>query len=249
MGVKLQKQGRLLTITLDKPDANNTLDAALLGQISAALDQAEADPLVRVVALCANGPVFCSGADLGGSASCAPAEAAQQYFRLLRRFASSPCIIVALVEGAVQAGGVGLVAASDYVICTEAASFRLPEVLLGLIPACVLPFLIRRLGAHNSQMLALTAHKIDARRAVELHLADQLAPQGHEALRRLVLSVERIPETAVATLKHYMGQLAPITDRDEQLAVASIAALMQQPGSLDRTRELIEHGLWGGKTA
>lgn len=246
MVLKAQQQGRLLTLTIDNPSSNNALDAALLDELGHALARAEADGSVRVVAIAATGPVFCSGADLGGNASSAPHETARLYFQTLRRLTNSSRIIVSVVNGTVQAGGVGLVAASDYVLCSETASFRLPEVLLGLIPACVLPFLIRRIGVHSSQMLALTAHKIDARRALELRLVDQVAPDAAEALRRFVLSVERIPEPAVALLKTYMGQLAPITDREEELAVSSIAALMENPNSLDRVRELVDHGLWAG---
>lgn len=246
MVLKTHQQGRLLTLTIDNPASNNALDAVLLNELKHALDRAEADGSVRVVAIAATGPVFCSGADLGGSASSAPPETARLYFQTLRRLTSSSRIIVAVVNGAVQAGGMGLVAASDYVLCSDTASFRLPEVLLGLIPACVLPFLIRRIGVHSSQMLALTALKIDARRALELRLVDQVTPDVTEALRRFVLSVERIPDSAVILLKAYMGQLAPITDREEELAVSSIAALMERPGSLDRVRELVEHGLWAG---
>lgn len=246
MVLKAHQQGRLLTLTIDSPASNNALDAVLLEALGHALDRAEADPSVRVVALAATGPVFCSGADLGGPSGSAPPETARLYFRTLRRLASSSRIVVAVVDGAVQAGGVGLVAASDHVLCSQAATFRLPEVLIGLIPACVLPFLIRRTGLHSAQMLALTAHRIDAPRALELRLVDQVVPDVVEALRRFVLSVERIPEPAVATLKAYMDQLVPVTDREEELAVSSIAALMQHPDSLDRVRELVAHGLWTG---
>jgi len=247
MGISTRQQGRLFTLTLDNQANNNALDAGVLAEIGRALDHAEADPALRLLAITARGPVFCSGSDLGGAASMAPAEAAQLYFATLRRLSASPLIVVCVIDGAVQAGGVGLAAASDYVLCSPQASFRLPEVLIGLIPACVLPFLQRRVGVHNSQMLALTAHKIDAERALALHLADQLAPDVNDALRRFVLSVERIPEAAVAGLKTYMGRLAPITDAEQALAVGSIAALMELPGSLDRVRELADHGLWAGR--
>ena len=80
-----------------------------------------------------------------------------------------------------------------------------------------------------------------------LDYADLLAPSKLDATKSLaVLSVERIPDPAVALLKTYMGQLVPITDREEELAVSSIAALMENPNSLDRVRELVDHGLWAG---
>lgn len=246
MGMSMEMSGCVLRLTLDSPHSGNALDDAVLASLGQALDRAEADAAVRVLVIDATGPVFCSGADLGGTPGTAPAEAARLYFRTLRRITRSARTVVCVVDGAAQAGGIGLLAASDYVICSEQASFRLPEVLLGLIPACVLPFLIRRVGVHASQMLALSAHKIDARRALELHLVDQVAADTGEALRRLILSVARTPPQAVAALKDYMGRLAPVGEREEELAVAGIAALMAQPEALARVHELAAHGVWGG---
>jgi polyketide biosynthesis enoyl-CoA hydratase PksH len=237
-------EGHLLTLTIDRPEAQNALDAELLGALGEALDRAESDPRVRVVAIAGQPGVFCTGADLAGGAGTSPAEAARLYFRLLRRFTLSPRIVVSVIDGVVQAGGIGLVAASDVAICSESSTFRLPEVLLGLIPACVLPFLMRRIGFQPSYALSLTGQKIDARRALELRLVDHVASDLHDALRRLVLSVERIPEAAVSGLKQYMHQLAPLSEREEDLAVARIAALLEDPDNLRTVRELVHHGLW-----
>jgi polyketide biosynthesis enoyl-CoA hydratase PksH len=242
-------ESRLMTLTIDRPDAHNALDAELLRELSEALDRAEADPRVRVVAIAGRPGVFCTGADLGGGADGSPADAARHYFRLLRRFTTSPRIIVSVVDGVVQAGGMGIVAASDVVICSESSTFRLPEVVLGLIPACVLPVLMRRMGTQPSYAMALTAEKLDARRALELRLADRVAADLHDALRRFVLSVERIPEHAVAGLKQYMHQLAPVSEREEELAVARIAALLEDPKNLETVRELVHHGLWQERRA
>ena len=244
MVLKSRREGRVLVLTIDRPEAHNALDREVLSGLDRALDQAERDPAIRVVAITGQPGVFCTGADLAGGAEETPEESARLYFRTLRRFTTSSCIIVSVVDGTVQAGGIGLVAASDYVVCSESSTFRLPEVLLGLIPACVLPFLIRRVGVHTSQMLALTAQKLDARRAAELRLVDQVAPDLTDALRRFILGVERIPEDAVSTLKHYVHQLAPISDRDEELAIAQIVALMSRPKSLDVVHELVAHGIW-----
>ena len=246
MGISMEMSGCVLRLTLDSPHSGNALDDAALASLGEALDRAEADDAVRVLVISATGPVFCSGADLGGTPGKAPAEAARLYFQALRRMTCSPRTVVCVVDGAAQAGGIGLLAASDYVICSEEASFRLPEVLLGLIPACVLPFLIRRLGVHGSQMLALSAHKIDARRALELHLVDQVAADTSDALRRFILSVARTPPQAVAALKDYMGRLAPVGAREEELAVAGITTLMAQPATLARVHELAAHGVWRG---
>ena len=241
-----RREGRMLVLTINRPDARNAMNAELLRELGRALAEAEHDQNVRIVAIAGQPGFFCTGADLRGE-SASPADGARLYFQTLRRFTASRRIVVSVVDGTVQAGGIGLIAASDYVICSESSTFRLPEALIGLIPACVLPFLIRRAGVQASQMLALTAQKIDARRALDLRLTDQVAPDLSDALRRFVLGVERIPEHAVASIKSYMHSLAPVTDREEELAIAEITRLMSQPDSLGVVEELVAHGMWQGE--
>jgi polyketide biosynthesis enoyl-CoA hydratase PksH len=250
MVLNTQQTGRMLTLTISRPAERNAIDRELLTSLADAFARAESDPGVRVVAIQGQPGVFCTGTDFSGGAEAqadgasAVEESARLYFRTLRAFTESSKIVVALVEGETQAGGMGLVAASDYVICSEAATFRLPEILLGLLPACVIPFLIRRIGFQRAYQLALTARKLDARQAVALGIADESSADAREGLRRFVLSVDRIPGEAVSRLKQYMSAFAALPEHAEDRAVACIAGLLQEPRSLARVRDLMNHGMW-----
>src|SRR5204863_9100504 len=118
-------------------------------------------------------------ADRGGAA----------FFGLLRRFTTVGRVIVSIVDGRVTGGGVGLVAASDLVYATERSSFGLPEALWGLLPCCVLPFLIRRVGYQPAYAMALSTQPVSAQEALRSHLVDAVADDPTALVRRLAARV------------------------------------------------------------
>ena len=174
----------------------------------------------------------------------AVAAAARRYYRMLARFTTSPRLIACQIDGRTQAGGLGLVAACDYAFCTPRSTFNLPEVLLGLVPAVVLPFLMRRIGWQRAYSLALTARTVDAAQALTLGLVDEVNADGEEPLRRLLLSMNRTPAVSLQAAKRYGQELWPLTAAIEEQAVAQISELLADPAALDTIRALQEHGLW-----
>ncbi|NUR28322.1 MAG: enoyl-CoA hydratase, partial [Catenulispora sp.] len=98
------------------------------------------------------------------------------FFDLLTRFTQAPVIVAAAVDGRVAGGGVGLVAACDFVVATEASTFGLPEALWGLLPCCVLPFLIRRVGFQRAHAMALTTRPVAGAEAAAWGLVDETGP-------------------------------------------------------------------------
>src|SRR5205823_1720022 len=115
--------GKLLAVTLARPERHNAINRRLLEELHAALDQAEADPQVRIIALEGQPGVFCTGLDFEAFADGAPnrdavADTARLYYRTLLRFRQCPKLVACRIDGRVQAGGVGLVAACDYALCS-----------------------------------------------------------------------------------------------------------------------------------
>ena len=149
----------LAHLTLTRPEPR--IDDALLAGLHAALDRCEAEG-VSVLILRGQPTVFCAGGDFGalvesgrtdpGGGVADPAP----LYDLWLRLTEAPFVSVSVVRGRVNAGGVGLVAATDLVIAEPGASFALSELLFGLFPACVLPFLVRRVGAQRAHQLTLT---------------------------------------------------------------------------------------------
>jgi enoyl-CoA hydratase/methylglutaconyl-CoA hydratase len=129
--------GGLATITLDSPHNRNALSRQLVTELFAHLHAAAADDGVRVVLVRAEGKVFCSGADLSEASADGMEEGARRIVELQRLIATLDKPVVTRLHGAVRAGGIGIVAASDLAIAAEDATFALTEVKLGLAAAII----------------------------------------------------------------------------------------------------------------
>ena len=125
------------TITLDSQHNRNALSRQLVSELVARLEAAEADPAVKVVLVRADGKAFCSGADLSEASSEGMEEGATAIVALQRLILSLDKPVVTRVHGAVRAGGIGIVAASDVAVAAESATFALTEVKLGLAAAII----------------------------------------------------------------------------------------------------------------
>jgi enoyl-CoA hydratase/carnithine racemase len=135
--VRYVVEGPRATVTLDSQHNRNALSRQLVTELVAALEAAEADAEVRVVAITAAGPVFCSGADLAEATSEGMEVGARRIVALQRQIATMSKPVVTRVDGAVRAGGIGIVAASDIAIAADDATFALTEVKLGLAAAII----------------------------------------------------------------------------------------------------------------
>jgi methylglutaconyl-CoA hydratase len=179
----------VLLISLNRPEARNALNAALVSELKEALAQADADKRVRVVLLAGEGPDFCAGADLrevqasvegGVLESLADAESLGDLFILLRRL-SKP--VVAAVHGRALAGGCGLASACDLVVAAADSRLGYPEVRLGFVPAMVMAMLRREVGEKKAFELVALGEHIDAETAREYGLVNRVfSPEGFRGL-------------------------------------------------------------------
>jgi enoyl-CoA hydratase/carnithine racemase len=135
--VHVQVFDGVATVTLDSPHNRNALSRQLVSELLAHLRAVEADPGVRVVLLQATGTVFCSGADLSEATADGMEEGARQIVALQRLIVAMGKPVVTRVQGAVRAGGIGIVAASDIAIAADDVTFALTEVKLGLAAAII----------------------------------------------------------------------------------------------------------------
>ncbi|HUI69067.1 MAG TPA: enoyl-CoA hydratase/isomerase family protein, partial [Spirochaetia bacterium] len=169
-------------ITLNDGEHGNLLSPESLGELSAAIKRSQMERDVRAVLLRSSGPSFCLGMNLSRIADSTKADAYEEarravslYGELLHGIFSSPLPFVCLLQGDVKAGGVGLVCACDIVVATEDVSFEMAEVLFGLIPANVLPYLLAlRVPAQKVRYLVMSSKKLDAKEALRLNLVDEL---------------------------------------------------------------------------
>lgn len=179
---------------LDRPDKRNALSEEMIRSLAALCAQVAGDPEARALVLYGAGGNFCAGADLSGFVELmrsTPDHGGDPIARhnrgfgaLLESLAALSLPTLAVVTGHALGGGCGLAACCDRVIAADDAGFAMPEVTLGVLPAQIAPFVIRRAGLARGRWLMLTAERLSAQRAREAGLVDVVAAPGD--LRRAV---------------------------------------------------------------
>ncbi|HET9939391.1 MAG TPA: enoyl-CoA hydratase-related protein [Gaiella sp.] len=215
--LRIERDGDVLRVTLARPETRNAFDAALIAELSEAfVDVGTA----RAVVLAGDGASFCAGADvewmrasadLDLEANVADANAMRRMFEAVD---SCRAPVVAAVHGHALGGGIGLVACADIAIARRGTVFAFSEVKLGIVPAVISPFALRRIGESAARRLFVTGERFDAETALRIglvhevaddldaavrHVLDELATAGPRAARhakRLVLDRPDGPETA-----------------------------------------------------
>jgi methylglutaconyl-CoA hydratase len=172
------------TISLARPDTRNALNAELIGELACCMEELAKDDSVRVVVLTGEGDFFCAGADIGYMRDAAEfsyeenLEDARKLAAMFRAVEECPKPVVARVRGAAIGGGVGLVAAVDVAVAEEGTVFAFSEVRLGISPATIAPFVLRKIGQSQTRALFLTGERFDAVRAREIGLVHEVAAEG-----------------------------------------------------------------------
>lgn len=153
----------IATVTLDSPANRNALSSQLVAELGGHLAAAGSDPAVRAVVLTHTGSVFCAGADLKEQASEGGPEAGtKRMLGLLRSVVELPKPVLARVDGAVRAGGLGIVGACDLALASARASFAFTEVRLGLAPAIISLTTLGRMTERSVSRYYLTGETFDA---------------------------------------------------------------------------------------
>lgn len=231
--VRVTRQAGVVTATLALPERQNTITPALMEELHGALDQAEADDATRIVVIQGEGGVFCNGMDFAEAAARnaeAPgdfaARAGADFLDLLKRLTSISRVVVSVVDGRVSGGGVGISAASDLVYATERSQFGLPEALWGLLPCCVLPFLMRRAGFQKAYAMTLSTQPVGARQAEASRLVDEVTDDPDAAVRRLWLRVGKVDTETIRDIKRYSRSLWSLTPETEHFVLEEFRRLM-----------------------
>jgi isohexenylglutaconyl-CoA hydratase len=173
-----------MKVTLNRPSVRNALSPVMVGELARAFEQANEDAEVRVVVLMGAGGNFCAGGDLkgmeergasdqGGADSAAISN--RRFGTLLEAADSLPKAVIALIDGAAMGGGVGLLAISDWAIADKAAQIGTPEVTVGLIPAQIAPFVVKRIGYTQARRIATYGLRLNAEEALRVGLVHELA--------------------------------------------------------------------------
>ena len=182
--ITFDASGPAIWVTLNRDDVRNAFNGRMLADLLDAFETAPKVPGGRVVVLTGVGSAFCAGADLNWMRAVRDftyeqnLEESNQVSAVMRAIYDCPLPTVARVNGPAIGGGAGLVACCDLAVASEAARFSLSEVKLGLIPSCISPYVIRKIGEGNARELFLTGERISARKAREIGLVNEAANEG-----------------------------------------------------------------------
>jgi methylglutaconyl-CoA hydratase len=172
--------GPVTTVTLARPDSHNALDAALIEELTRCFEEISDDERVRVVVLAGEGRSFCAGADVGymrKTANFSYEENLEDARRLAMMYWTvdeCPKPVVARVQGAAMGGGSGLVAVADVAVADPETRFAFSEVRLGIAPATIAPFVVRKIGVSHARSLFVTGERFGAERAQEIGLVHEV---------------------------------------------------------------------------
>ena len=240
----------VLTVTLADEDNRNALSSRLTTELTEALDDADADPEVRVVVLTNRGRVFCAGADLserssGGSGSTSrPVDPT----RLFGRFRESPKPYVGRIAGHCVAGGMGLAAAMDISIAIEEAKFGFTEVRIGVAPAIISVVCLPKIRPADAREAFLRGNRFLAPEAARMGLINAAVPVeeldaavdaavadlkagGPEAIAAAKQLMARVPGMPIDEAFRWAGELSASLFRGEEAAEGMRAYLDKRPPS------------------
>jgi polyketide biosynthesis enoyl-CoA hydratase PksH len=243
-------QGPVCRAQINRPAANNTISSALVAELRHVLTTCSdemRDPQINLLVLEGLPDVFCLGADFD-ELSRHPADSvdagfdSEPLYDLWLGLAAGPFISISLVRGKVNAGGVGFVAASDIVIADDNAVFSLSELLFGLLPACVLPFLVRRIGFQKANYLTLMTRPFSAAEARDCGLVDVIGPDSEALLRKHLLRLRCLSRTGISRYKRFMNTLDTGVREKKQIALAANREVFSDPDNLTAVARYVKEG-------
>ena len=215
-------------VTLARPDSHNAMSIAMIRELGLAVTEIESNDSIRVAVLTGQGKSFCAGGDLKWMQNIAQqsraervaesSELADMLYRLNRL--SKP--LVARVNGAAYGGGLGLIACSDISIGVDSARFALAEVGLGLIPANIAPYVVRRIGEANARQTFFNGKRFDAQQALGMNLLSRVvaASELDAAVEEEVGFFLNCPPKAVAASKRLVAYVSTHDDHDNRIYTA-----------------------------
>ena len=241
--LQLENHHGVTTLWLNRPETRNAFNEFMIADLSAALDVLAKDEATRVVVVAGRGTAFCAGADLnwmkkmsgyGYDENLADASALAN---MLHKLYSLPKPTVARVHGPAFAGGIGMVSVCDIAVASTEAHFKVSEVLIGLTPATISPYLLNAMGEREARRYFLTAEGFDAAEALRIGLLHQVVPpeQLDDAINTMTGHLLKGGPAALAVTKDLIDTVArsPL----DQAMLAETAKVIAKIRSTDEGRE------------
>jgi methylglutaconyl-CoA hydratase len=239
--VQLTYEGRVATLTLNRPEKRNAISFELIDDLVRALDEvAKSDAIVLIVT--GAGRAFCSGMDLDnlkallGRTPEQNLQDSEKMVRLFRSLYEFPKVTISAVNGPAIAGGTGLALLCDFTLAVPDAKFGYTEVRIGFVPAIVSTFLLRQVGEKQARDLLLTGRIFGSEEAAHMGLINEIVPAENLMARARELA-ELLMENSASSLRATKQLL---TDHARMELDAHIEAAVRENAAIRRTADFRE---------
>jgi methylglutaconyl-CoA hydratase len=249
IGIEHSFQNKVATVTLRRPEVHNAFNAQVIEDLMAAFVELSSDERLHAVVLTGEGPSFSAGADISMMKATATFTEEQnlndalRLATLLHTINTFPCPVVARVNGTAMGGGVGLIAVCDIAIAAESARFAFSEVKLGIAPAVISPYVIRKIGESNARVLFVTGERFSAARARDIGLVHSVVPGEHldDAVQKALNELLTSAPQAIRACKMLALTVGHMNQEDAQrYSVATIARLRVSEEGQEGLRAFLE---------
>ena len=247
--LRAERRGAAVYVTLSRPEVHNAFNERLIAELREVFERLDGDDQTRAVVLAGEGPSFCAGADLNwmrASLEYTHDENVADALRMADMFrAIDNCRhpVIGRIHGASLGGGSGLTAVCDIAIAAEDARFGFTEARLGIAPAVISPFVLRKIGQSHARALFVTAERFDAARALAIGLVHRVVPAA-ELDAAVAATLRHIAQSGPAGVRagKLMAKTVPSLPDDEarEMTAATIAGLRVGPEGQEGIRAFLE---------
>ena len=226
--IKITQQENIVTLTLNRAGKRNALSGEMLVAINGGLDEVEQNKDMRVFILAGEGRSFCAGMDLRGVIDDPKAvgEILHNLARATKRIRTLPVPTIARVQGAAVGGGCGLMIVCDFAFTHPESKVGYPEVDLGVCPAVVAPWLIKKIGAGKARAMLLAGGTMSGEQGFAAGLATHLCDLEElpKAVHDFALTLARGGKDAMAVTKRWLNELDGSLDDDVLQRAANLSS-------------------------
>lgn len=233
--IVVSREGSVVRVTLNRPQVHNAFNEAMVRELQQAFESIRRDEGSRVVVLTGEGKSFCAGADLNWMSQVKDysfeenLKESKHLAELMYAIYALPLPTIARVNGAAIGGGAGLMAACDLAIAAQTAKFSLSEVKLGLVPAVISPYVIRRVGETACREFFLTGERLTAKKALRFGLVNEVVPLEDldRAVQERVTQLLTSGPKALTTCKEILRRIPSMSFEQAKAYTAEVIASLR----------------------
>ena len=236
--VRIEMDDHVARVVLFRPKIRNAFNEVMIAELREVFSILVEDPNLRVVVLTGAGTAFCAGADLNwmrrvlGYTYQQNLEDSLNLARLMREIYEFPRPVIGRINGPAIGGGTGLVAACDIAVAAAPAVFSFSEVKIGLVPACISPYVIKKIGEGKCREFFLTGERLMADRVLEAGLVNRVVPLNalDEAVDEIVAMLLSSGPAALKMCKDLIEKVSEMSlDGAKRYTAEVIASLRMSP--------------------